>query len=162
MKENQAAGYIFEKEIFNLLSESGYFNVKSFRIKNFIRFLEGEYGLSLNKLSRRETAVLKDELLQVNGIGPETCDSILLYAFERPVFVVDAITKRIFSRHKFFRPNASYEDAQKAFTANLPADERLYNEYHALIVHLGKEYCRKKPECAKCPLKDMKYLAKWM
>jgi len=139
-----------------LIRPAGYFNVKSKRIKNFIRFLADKYNLSLKRLSRREAAVLREELLQVNGVGPETCDSILLYAFQRPAFVVDAYTKRIFSRHRFFRPDAGYEEVQKIFTANLPVDIKVYNEYHALIVRLGKEYCRKKPKCGKCPLKDVK------
>lgn len=145
-----------------LIRPAGYFNVKSTRLKNFIRFLADKYTLSINKMSRRETAVLKDELLRVNGIGPETCDSILLYAFRRPVFVVDAYTKRIFSRHKFFRLDASYEEVQEIFTSNLPVDEKVYNEYHALIVRLGKEFCRSRPKCAKCPLKEIKCLAKAM
>lgn len=148
------------EELARLVRPAGYFNVKSRRIRNFIKFLADRYGLSLKKISRRETSVLRDELLQVNGIGPETCDSILLYAFERPVFVVDAYTKRVFSRHDFFRPDAGYEEVQKVFTENLPVDKKIYNEYHALIVRLGKEFCRKKPECGQCPLKEMKYLAK--
>jgi endonuclease-3 related protein len=89
----------------------------------------------------------------VNGIGPETADSILLYAFGKPVFVVDAYTKRIFSRHRFFAEKASYDDVQKIFTDNLPKSARLFNEFHALIVRLGKDICRKKPKCGQCPLK---------
>lgn len=148
------------EELARLIRSAGYFNIKAQRIKNFIQFLADKYDLSLNKLSRRETTVLRDELLQVNGVGPETCDSILLYAFRRPVFVVDAYTKRIFSRHKLFSPDADYEEVRKVFTTNLPVDERIYNEYHALIVRLGKEFCRKKPKCGKCPLKRVKSLAK--
>lgn len=96
----------------------------------------------------------------MNGIGEETCDSILLYAFERPVFVVDAYTKRIFSRHRLFKDESSYEEVQKYFMDNLPGDTGLYNEYHALIVRLGKEYCKKRPRCGLCPLKDMKITCK--
>lgn len=155
-----AISKITRKKTAMLVRPAGYFNVKAQRIKNFIKFLSEKHSLSLNKLSRRETAVLREELLGVNGIGPETCDSILLYAFKRPVFVVDAYTKRIFSRHKFFRSDAGYEEVQKIFVASLPADEEIYNEYHALIVRLGKEHCRKKPRCGSCPIKSVKFLAK--
>lgn len=95
---------------------------------------------------------IRDELLNVNGIGRETADSILLYAGNIPVFVIDAYTKRIFSRLKFCRSDISYDDLQKIFMRNLPHDTKLFNEYHALIVMLGKNYCRKKPVCDKCPL----------
>jgi endonuclease-3 related protein len=94
----------------------------------------------------------------VNGIGAETCDSILLYAFDRPVFVVDAYTKRIFSRHGFIREDLDYAATQKFFSENLRNDRRLFNEYHALIVRLGKDFCRKKPKCGECPLKGFKYI----
>ena len=97
--------------------------------------------------------------MSVNGIGPETCDSILLYAFEKPIFVVDAYTKRIYSRHGFFRDEAAYDEVQEIFMNDLPKDVRLYNEYHALIVRLGKEFCTKSPLCERCPIKDTKVLA---
>jgi endonuclease-3 related protein len=112
------------------------------------------------KMVRIPTPDLRLELLGIKGIGPETCDSILLYAFNRPVFVVDSYTKRIFSRHGFFAADASYEKAQALFTANLPSDEHIYNEYHALIVRLAKERCRVRPRCEDCPLKGVKNVAK--
>jgi len=142
------------KALARLIRPAGYYNVKSARIKNFIDFLDSGYGLSLKRLGRRETAKLRSELMSVNGIGPETCDSILLYAFKKPVFVVDAYTKRIFSRHGIFSESLSYDKVQEIFMRSLPSDERLYNEYHALIVRLGKELCRKKPDCGNCPLKE--------
>ncbi len=135
-----------------LIRPSGYYNIKAKRIKNFLRFLSSRYQGSLKAMSAQETGTLRQELLGVNGIGQETCDSILLYAFRRPIFVVDAYTKRIFSRHGLFAAGASYEDLQDAFMKRLPSDERLFNEYHALIVRLGKLVCRKNPDCSSCPL----------
>lgn len=141
------------KRLARLIRPAGYYNVKSGRLKCFVDFLFSRYGGSLFEISRRETADLRKELLCVNGIGPETCDSILLYAFGRPLFVVDAYTKRIFSRHKFFKEDASYEEVQKFFMERLPRNSDLYNEFHALIVRLGKEVCRKTPDCNICPIK---------
>jgi endonuclease-3 related protein len=100
----------------------------------------------------RDVWALREDLLGVNGIGCETADSILLYAFNKPVFVVDAYTRRIFSRHGFFREDSRYEDVQKFFMRNLPTDAKLFNEFHALIVKLGKDVCRKRPRCDVCPL----------
>ena len=111
-------------------------------------------------MAKIRTDHLRYELLAINGIGPETCDSILLYAFNRPVFVVDAYTRRIFSRHGLFRHDLPYEAVQAAFTGNLPSDEKIFSEYHALIVRVGKDYCRTKPECKDCPLFGVKLLAK--
>lgn len=132
---------------------AGYYNVKAKRLKHFVEFLFSNYNGSLAKVSLEGTGKLRNELLSVNGIGQETCDSILLYAFERPVFVVDAYTKRVFSRHGFFKEGAPYEDVQKFFMNNLPKRAKLYNEYHALIVRLAKDFCKKTPRCESCPLK---------
>jgi endonuclease-3 related protein len=99
---------------------------------------------------------LRDELLSIPGIGPETADSILLYALNRPVFVIDAYTRRIFLRHKLIDENWDYEQIKKFFEDNLPRDTQLYNEYHALLVKLGKQYCKKnEPLCNTCPLYDI-------
>jgi endonuclease-3 related protein len=106
-------------------------------------------------MAGRSTSDLREELLSVNGIGPETCDSMLLYAFGRPVFVVDAYTRRIFSRHGFFPKDSSYAEMRGFFEGRIPPDERIYNEYHALIVRLGKDFCRSVPRCEKCPLKTL-------
>ena len=127
---------------------------------NFLDFLGRRYGMSLKRLSGADTETLRRELLEVNGIGPETADSILLYAFGRPVFVVDAYTKRIFSRHGAFGEGLGYDDVQAFFMKNLRRDSRLFNEYHALIVRLGKELCRKKPKCPACPLHSLKFACK--
>ena len=135
------------------IKSAGYFNVKAGRIKNFVRFLYDAYGGSLSRMAGGNTADLRTALLSVNGIGPETCDSILLYAFKRPVFVVDAYTKRIFARYGLFREGVSYGEVQSFFMDNLPKSERLYNEYHALIVRHAKEHCRTRPRCRACHLR---------
>ncbi|MCM8790164.1 MAG: endonuclease III domain-containing protein [Candidatus Omnitrophica bacterium] len=141
-----------QRRIARLIRPAGYYNVKAKRLCNFLRFLRSRHDFSLDNLSRLKTPLLRQELLSVNGIGPETCDSILLYAFRRPIFVVDAYTKRIFSRHGLFETGSSYDHIQKIFMDSLLPDHILYNEYHALIVRLGKEHCRKCPNCAECPL----------
>ena len=138
-----------------LIKPAGYYNIKAKRIKSFVNFLFKEFNGSLARMLRTDTKKLRAELLGVNGIGPETADSILLYAAGRPVFVVDNYTKRIFSRHSLLSPLASYEETQRLFTDNLPAQRKLFNEYHALIVELGKEFCRSKPRCSECPLKTI-------
>jgi endonuclease-3 related protein len=143
-----------------LIRPAGYYNIKAKRLKNFLDFLDRRYGMSLKRLSRVDTDTLRRELLEVNGIGPETRDSILLYAFDRPVFVIDAYTKRIFSRHGAFDEGSSYSDIQAYFIENLRLNKKLFNEYHALIVKLGKEFCRKSPKCAACPLHGFKFACK--
>ena len=144
---------VSEKRLGRIIRPAGYYNIKAKRLKNFLRFLSSSHGGRLSGISGLDTRKLRHELLNINGIGPETADSILLYAFSRPVFVVDAYTKRIFSRHKFFKEDTSYEEVQRVFTANLPRNSRIYNEYHALIVRLAKDFCKKKaPNCAVCPI----------
>ena len=141
-----------ERSLAKLIRPAGYYNIKAKRLKHFISFLFSEYGGSLDRLSSENTYKLRKNLLDVNGIGPETCDSIMLYAFKKRIFVVDAYTKRIFSRHSIVARSADYHDVQKLFMDNLPKSGKLYNEYHALIVRLGKEFCRTKPDCKNCPL----------
>lgn len=143
-----------------LIRPAGYYNVKAKRLANFLGALRGDHGLSLRSLARRSTEDLRGWLLAVNGIGPETADSILLYAFGRPVFVVDAYTKRIFSRIGYCAPDAAYHDVQRLFAGLLPEDALLFNEYHALIVRLGKEACRTSPKCALCPVGEGKIACK--
>ena len=131
---------------------SGFFNVKSVRLKAFVAYLFERYGGSLERMFAGEWGELREELLMVPGIGRETCDSILLYAGEKSSFVVDAYTKRLFSALGLVSEKADYETVRSLFMDNLPADHRLYNEYHALIVQHGKEHCRKRPHCTGCPL----------
>lgn len=136
-----------------LLRSSGYFRQKAKKLKYFVHFLRSEYGGSLTKMFRTPTAVLREKLLAVHGIGPETADSILLYAGEHPVFVVDAYTRRLLERHALAAPEQSYEEIQRLFERSTPRDAPLYNEFHALIVRTGKEYCRaRNPRCSECPL----------
>ncbi|MEE9569081.1 MAG: endonuclease III domain-containing protein [Candidatus Binatia bacterium] len=135
-----------------LIKSAGYFNVKSRRLKNFISFLESRYGGSLKKMFHQDLDHLRTELLSINGTGPETADSILLYAAEKPIFVVDAYTKRILSRHGVMPYEKSYEEFQKLFMVHLPLDVPLYNQYHAMLVNVGKDFCRARPFCASCPL----------
>ncbi|MEO0093080.1 MAG: endonuclease III domain-containing protein [candidate division WOR-3 bacterium] len=139
-------------DLANLIRPTGYYNIKAKRLKSFLVFLRKRYQFNLARMNKTDTLTLRQELLSVKGIGEETADSILLYAFNRPVFVVDAYTRRVFSRHKFFSSKATYSEIQKFFTANLPKDVKIYNEYHALIVRLAKEFCKKVPNCQNCPI----------
>lgn len=139
-----------------LIKSAGYYNIKSQRLKNFLSFLRSGYGHNLRALSEVGTPRLRQDLLSVNGIGPETADSMLLYALGRTIFVIDAYTRRIFSRHHIIDKESSYDELQAVFMDSLPRDKKLYNEYHALIVRLGKEYCRAKPRCGGCPLGSLK------
>jgi len=138
-----------------LIRPSGYFRIKTSRIKNFVSFLRNKYDWSLKKMFQEDLWQLREKMLEINGIGKETADSILLYAGHRPVFVIDAYTKRILSRHGLVASNISYDELQKYFMRNLPVDVSLYNQYHALIVNAGKNYCRVVPACEKCPLKSI-------
>ncbi len=141
------------RQLADLIIPSGYFNVKANRLKNFTDFLMNEYGGSLNRLFKLPAFELREKLLSVNGIGRETADSILLYAAEKPVFVVDAYTRRIGMRHGLFPSEADYETIRMYFTERLPADVQLFNEYHALIVGVGNRFCSRVPKCDSCPLR---------
>jgi len=139
--------------IAELIKPSGYFNQKAKKLKKLSSFLMEHYDGDMDKLKSVSTERLRSELLSINGIGAETADSILLYALERPVFVVDAYSFRLAIRHNLIWEDATYEELQELFTQNLPRDSSLYNEYHALIVQLGKSFCkRKNPICSSCPL----------
>jgi len=146
-------------ELARIIRPCGYFNAKALKLKALVGWFGG-YSDDFNNLSVIDTAILRRELLGVHGIGPETADSILLYAAGKPVFVIDAYTRRITSRIGFSVEKESYDGYQRLFTANLAADARLYNEYHALLVKLAKEACRKKPLCPGCCLNDLCRFAK--
>ncbi|MBW2093579.1 MAG: endonuclease III domain-containing protein [Deltaproteobacteria bacterium] len=148
----EALNALSPDELAKEIRPAGYFNVKAKRLKNLIRFLFERYEGSLTELAGEETGNLREQLLAVNGIGPETADSILLYSLGRPVFVVDAYTHRILLRHGMADEQVDYHALQGMFMDNLPEDVRLFNEFHALIVRTGKEYCKKKPLCSDCPL----------
>ena len=135
---------------------AGYFRIKAGRLKNFFNFYIREYEGQIKKIKNQPLEFIRSQLLAVKGIGPETADSILLYALEMPSFVVDAYTHRIFSRHRLIDEEIGYEELRAYFMDRLPTDPQLYNEYHALLVRLGKEFCKKKnPRCEECPLKEM-------
>ncbi len=131
---------------------AGCFNQKAGYIKEMVEIIRTRFDGSLDKLFALDTPTLRNELLSWKGIGPETADAILLYAGKRPVFVVDAYTRRVCSRHGWCDKNASYDEVARLFTDNLPEDVQLYNEYHALIVKLCKEHCNTQPKCNGCPL----------
>lgn len=131
-----------------LIRPSGFYNIKTKRIRNFLTWF-GEKGYSIQALKAMEGGVLREELLGINGIGHETADSILLYALEKPFFVIDAYTRRLFHRLGFVLPK-DYDEIQRVFEASLESNIDLYNEYHGLIVQHSKEVCRKKPLCTQC------------
>lgn len=138
-----------------LIRPAGYFNVKAKRLKAFMEFFINRYSGRVSKMRKVDTKTLRRELLSVNGIGPETADSMLLYALERPVFVIDAYTKRVLSRHGIMDGSESYERFQDLFHVALPRDVQLFNEYHALLVRLGKDFCKPRPRCEGCPLSGL-------
>ncbi|MGO9014994.1 MAG: endonuclease III domain-containing protein [Dissulfurispiraceae bacterium] len=142
-------------ELALLIRPSGYFNIKAGRLKAFLAFLLTAYRGSMKKMGKGDSASLRQELLNVHGIGPETADSILLYALDKPVFVIDAYTKRVMSRHGVLDRGASYDEYQRMFHKLLGNGIGLFNEYHALLVMVGKDYCKPKPRCVNCPLYDL-------
>ena len=143
------------KKLSKLIKPSGYYNQKAKKIKNFIRFLFENYQGDLKRMFSRDFLILRTELLDINGVGLETADSILLYAGNKPILVIDAYTKRILSRHNLIKPQASYSEIQNYFMENLENGVKLFNEYHALLVRLGKDICRNKPNCNICPLRKI-------
>jgi endonuclease-3 related protein len=145
------------RKLASLIRPAGYYNIKAKRLKSFLRFLFDAYNADLRKMSFKNTKELRRELLCVHGVGPETADSILLYALNKPIFVVDAYTKRIFFRHALIREKSGYDEVQNLFMQNLKNSVKLFNEYHALLVKLGKDFCLKnKPRCDICPLRGIK------
>lgn len=142
-------------QLAELIRPAGYYNIKAKRLKNFLDWLFENYDGKLTNLESMRTEQFREELLSVKGIGRETADSILLYAFERPVFVVDAYTARLTIRHSLIEPDADYEQLRYLFESNLPEDIQLFNEYHALLVRTGKEFCRPKAKCPSCPLEKL-------
>lgn len=140
-------------ELAELIRPAGYFNVKAKRLKNLVRWIVDTYDGDLDAMFARSTGSLREDLLAVNGIGRETADSILLYAGHHVTFVVDAYTARILRRHGLIDEQADYEEIKDLFESHLPDDAALFNEYHALLVEVGKQCCRpRNPRCADCPL----------
>ncbi|MFO1512574.1 MAG: endonuclease III domain-containing protein [Verrucomicrobiota bacterium] len=150
-----------EAELAQLIRPAGYFNVKARRLRAFLRVLVEEFDGKLERLFAGDTRTVRTRLLAINGIGPETADSLLLYASDHHSFVVDAYTKRIFSRHHWYSPIADYDTVKSLCESALsekPAAERLdyWQDYHAQLVMVGKHYCRKsEPRCEACPLRPL-------
>lgn len=147
--------HLDQTQLAQLIRPSGYYNIKAKRLKNFVNWLFENYNSNLADLESIDTDRLREELLTIKGVGRETADSILLYAFDRPIFVVDTYTARIIFRHELIGPDADYEQLKELFESSLPADTQLFNEYHALLVRVGKEFCRPKARCSGCPLEKL-------
>lgn len=141
-----------EGRLASIIKPSGFFNIKAKRVKHFMHFFFEYFQGSIKKMFGEDMLPLREKLLKVNGLGPETVDSILLYAGGKPIFVVDAYTRRIFSRHKLIPEEAGYHEIQRLFMNNLDHDVKLFNEYHALLVYVGKHYCKSEPRCDQCPM----------
>ena len=139
-------------EMETLIRSAGTFRVKTRRLKAFLAFFVGRYGADVARMKDAPTGRLREELLAVTGIGPETADCILLYALDKPSFVVDAYTRRVFGRLGLIDRALDYHDVRRRFEAALPLDTGVYNEYHALIVALGKRVCLPTPRCGECVL----------
>ncbi len=140
------------EQLKTFIKPAGFFNQKAEYLKNTaVFFLENG---SINGLKKQDTKTLREKLLKIKGIGKETADSILLYALDKPVFVVDAYTKRLIKRHNLSK-NTDYDSIQRLFEENLEKDTALFNEFHALIVRNAKEFCTKKPQCRGCPLEGV-------
>jgi endonuclease III related protein len=144
-----------ESSLAALIRPSGYYNIKARRLKSFFAFLRDCFHGNIDVMMEEGTLALREKLLQVRGIGEETADSMLLYAGGKPIFVVDAYTRRILMRHGIIGERITYGAIQRLFMEHLPLDAPLYNQYHALLVNTGKNYCRKKPRCEVCPLNHL-------
>jgi len=139
-------------ELARHIRSSGFLQVKAERLKAFLEYLFYRWEGSLDRMFRCPTPKLRKELLQVSGLGEETVDCILLYAGKKPVFVVDTYTQRILKRHGLLEQKATYQKTQDLFVKSLPTSPQLFNEYHALLVEVGKRFCRITPQCSGCPL----------
>lgn len=142
-------------ELEELIRPVGYYRLKAGRLRNLLDFLFERFGGSLPAMFATDRVTLREELLSVKGVGPETADSILLYAGGLPVFVVDAYTKRVLARHGWIGFDADYYTVQDYFESRLAEDAPLYNEYHALMVRVGHLYCRRTARCTGCPLQSL-------
>lgn len=140
-------------KIARLIRPSGYYNIKARRLKNFLKVLFADFKGDLSRMFAERPDELRERLLKIKGIGQETADSILLYAAKKPRFVIDAYTRRFLLRHRLIKDGAAYQKVQSLFEKHLPKRTSLFNEYHALLVRLSKQFCRVKPLCYICPLK---------
>lgn len=140
------------EDVAELIRPAGYYNVKARRLKNFVAWLFEEAGGELEGLTGRDLASLRESLLSVSGVGRETADAILLYALGKATFVVDAYTARVAKRHRLIDTDAGYEELKELFEGALARDAEMFNEYHALLVAVGKRHCKPRAQCAGCPL----------
>jgi endonuclease-3 related protein len=146
---------VSQDELEELIRPAGYYRLKAGRLRNLLRYVIDEHDGSLDAMFARPRDELREELLAINGIGPETADSILLYAGGLPSFVVDTYTHRVLKRHGLVDFEADYHAIKEHFEATLEVDVPLYNEFHALLVRVGNEHCRKTPRCERCPLREL-------
>ena len=137
------------------LRPSGYFRLKTVRLRNFCRYLVEHHGGCMETMAKLPVERLRLELLAIQGIGPETADCILLYACGKPVFVIDAYTRRVLGRHGIAEATAPYEALRHYFEEHLTRDEGFWKEYHALFVYVGKDFCRSRARCDGCPLRPL-------
>jgi len=137
-----------------LIKPAGYFNVKAKRLRNFLSRVHSEYGDDIESFLNRSVSALREDLLSINGIGRETADSIILYAAGKATFVVDAYTYHILLRHGLIAPEDDYEAIKELMESNLPAEAELWNDYHAQLVSVGKNFCRPTAKCEGCPLES--------
>ncbi len=144
-----------EEELAEAIRSSGYFRQKARKIRTFLALLDGTYGGSLTRMGKAPAGILREQLLAVWGIGPETADSILLYAFGRPVFVVDSYTGRVLARHGLVPFGSGYEEIRSFLTGHLPEDAALFNDFHAQFVWAGHHFCGTAPRCTECPLREL-------
>jgi len=142
-------------ELEDLIRPTGYFRQKTQRLRGLIEFVVQQYDSSIDAMRAADSQHLREQLVALHGIGPETADSILLYALDQPVLVVDTYTHRIFARHGWIGYEADYHQLQQQLVDDLPAEVAIYNEMHALLVHVGHHHCKKTPRCEQCPLCEM-------
>jgi len=141
-------------ELARIILPSGFYNIKSNRLKNLIDVIYNEYDSNISNLYSINVWHTREKLLAIKGIGKETADSIILYALNKPIFVIDAYTKRFLQNHRLYNGESDYDSLQRFFMENLPADTYLFNEFHALIVYLCQNFCKKIPVCEGCPLRE--------
>ncbi len=143
------------EDLAELIRPAGYYRLKAGRLRNLLAFLDRECQFDFSRLKEQEMEELREGLLSVRGVGPETADSILLYALDMPSFVVDAYTKRILNRHNLVTEDVEYHEMRELFMDILDPDPQVYNEYHALLVRTGHAWCKKRQQqCDSCPLRD--------
>jgi endonuclease-3 related protein len=158
----EAMARLSRQELAELIRPAGYYNIKADRLRNFLELIDREWNGDLNQFLAQPLDALRESLLSVKGIGPETADSMILYAAEKPIFVVDAYTHRILTRHNVIDESYDYHQIQELFMDALDEDVQLFNEFHALIVNCGKQFCKKsRPDCTGCPVSGLGDVHAW-